>query len=70
MLSGVVESLIDSKTLKVCVVSVFRHHVYGKVMSVKKSILCHCNREGVRVGDVVNLVQSRKISKRKHFVVL
>ena len=70
MLVGVVQSIIDNKTIRVCVVSTFRHKLYGKVLNSKSSLLCHYTGSGVAVGDSVKIAQSRKFSKKKCYIVL
>ncbi|GEM_PF-5917899 len=70
MLIGVVESIVDSKTIKVVVVNTFRHGLYGKVLNTKSKLLCHCDNVNVSVGDNVRIAQSRKFSKKKCHIVL
>ncbi|MFN2147333.1 MAG: 30S ribosomal protein S17 [Anaerolineales bacterium] len=67
-LVGVVTRANSEKTVVVQVDRSIRHPLYGKVMRDQKSYLAH-DELGCRLGDQVRLVESRPISKRKHWAV-
>ena len=69
MLVGEVVKIIDDKTIKVRIENVFRHKLYQKIIKMSKHYLCHCERS-VNVGDSVEIKQSRKFSKMKHYVAV
>ena len=67
-LSGVVISANMEKTVKVRVDRNYRHPLYGKVVRAHKECLVH-DELGCRPGDIIVMVESRPISKRKRWVV-
>jgi small subunit ribosomal protein S17 len=67
-LTGVVQSAKMEKTVKVRVDRSYRHPLYGKVVRTKKFYLAH-DELSCQPGDVVEMVESRPISKRKRWVV-
>jgi len=56
------------KTVKVRVDRSYRHPLYGKVVRSHKNYLVH-DEIGCQPGDIVCIVESRPISKRKRWVV-
>lgn len=67
-LTGEVVDSKMQKTAKVRVSRSYRHPVYGKVMRQSKNYLAH-DELGVQPGDLVQIVESRPISKRKRWVI-
>jgi small subunit ribosomal protein S17 len=67
-LEGVVVSDKMQKTVVVQVTRTFRHPLYKKVVKKHKKFKAH-DELGAKVGDVVRIVESRPISKTKHWVV-
>ncbi len=67
-LTGVVISDKMDKTVVVRVSRSFRHPLYKKVVHTHKKYKAH-DELGARVGDQVRIVESRPISKTKHWVV-
>lgn len=67
-LIGMVES-VREKTAKVSVGRVIRHKKYFKELKVKKSYLVHNEMSDLGVGDNVEIMQIRPISKCKSFIV-
>ncbi len=57
------------KTITVEVTSNHVHPLYGKVIKKHKNILVHSEEE-VQVGEQVKIVETKPISKNKHFRVL
>lgn len=70
-MEGRVDSIIDAKTISVLLEKKVRHHLYGKVIKRIKKVLVHTpNGLGdVKIGDVVELAESRPISKNKKWVL-
>jgi small subunit ribosomal protein S17 len=56
------------KTVKVRVDRSYRHPLYGKVVRSYKNYLVH-DEIGCQPGDIVCMVESRPISKRKRWAV-
>jgi small subunit ribosomal protein S17 len=67
-LEGVVTRTKSEKTIMVQVDSTTRHPLYGKVLRNRKDYMVH-DELGCQLGDLVRMVESRPISKRKHWVV-
>ncbi len=67
-LTGVVTSNKMDKSVLVVITRTYRHPLYKKVVHSKKKIMAH-DELGCEVGDQVKIVESRPISKRKHWVV-
>jgi small subunit ribosomal protein S17 len=67
VLTGVVVSDKMQKTVTVLVERQFPHPLYGKVIKRSKKYLAHDPEGKYKVGDVVEIIESRPISKRKRF---
>jgi small subunit ribosomal protein S17 len=67
-IDGVVTRAKVEKTVTVTVENSSRHPLYGKVMRSRKNYLAH-DELGCQLGDQVRMVESRPISKHKHWVV-
>jgi small subunit ribosomal protein S17 len=67
-LTGVVVSAKMQKTVKVRVDRSYRHPLYGKVVRTHKNYLVHDELDS-QPGDIVKMVESRPISKRKRWVI-
>jgi len=67
-LVGTVVSTKMQKTAVVEVERVFRHPLYHKVVRTAKSFKVH-DELGASPGDKVRIVESKPISKTKHWVV-
>ncbi|MFZ8813339.1 MAG: 30S ribosomal protein S17 [Thermus aquaticus] len=70
VLTGVVVSDKMQKTVTVLVERQFPHPLYGKVIKRSKKYLAHDPEERYKVGNVVEIIEARPISKRKRFRVL
>ncbi len=57
------------KTVVVEVVRRFRDPVYGKYVKRKKKLHAHDEKNEFRTSDVVEIVESRPLSKTKRWVV-
>jgi small subunit ribosomal protein S17 len=67
-LDGVVTKTKMQQTVTVRVDRSYRHQLYGKVIRTNKNYLVHDELD-CHVGDIVRIVESRPISKRKRWVV-
>lgn len=69
-LTGIVTSDKMNKSLRVEVARLYRHPQYGKI--VRGRTICHVHDEqnSARVGDTVEIVESRPISKLKRWQLL
>ena len=67
-MTGVVTSNKMTKTVVVEVTRVFRHPLYRKVVHSSKRVKAH-DEIGCQIGDQVQIVESRPLSRDKHWVV-
>jgi small subunit ribosomal protein S17 len=68
-LTGRVTSDKMDKTVVVEVERLKRHRLYGKVMKRTKKYMAHDEENACRIGDLVRIIESRPLSRRKHWVV-
>jgi small subunit ribosomal protein S17 len=66
---GVVIGKKMRKTVTVLVERQLRHPVYKKIVRRRKTFLAHDEYEKCKVGDVVRIVETRPISRRKRWRV-
>lgn len=64
---GVVSSNKMDKTITVSVVSNKRHPLYGKVYKSTKKFKAHDENNECNIGDTVEIMETRPLSKDKHF---
>ncbi len=57
------------KTVKVSVERQVRHPLYKKIIKRRKTFLAHDEYEKCKLGDVVKIIETRPISKRKRWRV-
>lgn len=69
-MTGKIVSDKMTKTVVIEVVQKFRHPKYQKVIIRHKKFKAHNEIEGLKVGDVVVIEETRPISKDKHFIVV
>jgi small subunit ribosomal protein S17 len=69
-LTGTVTGDKMNKSRRVEVQRVFRHPKYGKI--IRQRLVCHAHDEGnvSKQGDVVEIVESRPLSKLKRWTVV
>jgi small subunit ribosomal protein S17 len=67
--TGVVIGKKMRKTVTVLVKRQLRHPVYKKIIRRRKTFLAHDEYEKCKVGDVVRIVETRPISRRKRWRV-
>jgi len=69
-LVGVVTSDKMDKTVVVAVTTTKRHPRYGKVMRLVKRYMAHDENNEARVGDRVQIIESRPMSRHKRWSVI
>lgn len=70
VLKGIINSVIDDKTLKVVVMRSMLLPKLRKIVRRSKSYLVHNpNAESFKVNDYVSIIESNPISKRKSWVI-
>lgn len=69
-LQGVVTSDKMDKTVVVAVTTTKRHPVYGKVMRLVKKYKVHDESNDCRMGDRVEIIESKPISRHKRWSVV
>ena len=69
-LVGVVTSDKMDKTVTVAVTTSKRHPVYGKVLRRVKKYKAHDEANECRVGDRVQIIESKPLSRHKRFTVV
>ncbi len=67
---GVVVSDKMDKTVVVRVTREFRHPVYGKRVKLSKKYMAHDENNQCQIGDVVKIMETRPLSKRKRWRVV
>lgn len=69
-LIGVVTSDKMDKTVIVAVSTTKRHPKYGKVLRLVKKYKAHDEANECRVGDRVQIIESKPMSRHKRFAVV
>ncbi len=64
---GTVISDKMDKTITVAVVYNKRHPLYGKVYKITKKVKAHDENNECKIGDVVEIMATRPLSKDKHY---
>ena len=64
---GVVVGKKMKKTVTVRVERQLRHPIYKKIVKRQKKFLAHDEYEKCKLGDIVRIIETRPISKRKHW---
>ena len=67
---GLVVSDKMEKTVVVLVSSKKRHPIYGKYITFTKKYKAHDEKNDAKVGDTVEIIETRPLSKDKYFRVL
>jgi small subunit ribosomal protein S17 len=57
------------KTVVVVVERKSRHTLYGKVIAMRKKYKAHDEENACQIGDLVEMVESRPMSREKRWVV-
>ena len=64
---GTVVSAKNDKTITVKIESYRKHPLYGKRVKYTKKIAAHDEQNIAKVGDVVEIMETRPLSKDKYF---
>ncbi len=64
---GVVISNKMDKTISVAVERRLRHPIYGKFVKKTKKFIAHDENNECNIGDLVKIIESRPLSKRKRW---
>jgi len=67
---GVVINNKARKTVTVLVERTVSHSLYKKVIKKRKKFLAHDEYEKCKIGDVVRIIETRPLSKRKRWRVV
>ncbi len=67
---GVVVSDKMDKTCVVAVTNNVKHPLYKKVVKITKKFKAHDENNECKIGDTVEIVETRPISKTTHFRIL
>ena len=67
VIQGTVVSNKMDKTIVVSVVSNKKHPLYKKVVKVTKKFKAHDEKNECGVGDIVEIIETRPLSKDKYF---
>ena len=65
--------VINNKMSKTVVVKIKRrvsHFLYGKIMTREKKVKAHDVRDECKIGDIVQIRETRPLSKDKHWRVV
>ena len=66
-LVGKVVSSTNNKTITVLVETYKKDSLYGKRIKYSKKYAAHDEKNEAKVGDTVRIVETRPLSKTKHF---
>jgi small subunit ribosomal protein S17 len=69
-LSGTVLKAAMQKTIVVGVTRFVKHPKYQKYLKITKKYKAHDENNAAKVGDQVTIVETRPISKDKHFTLV
>ncbi|MDR1663227.1 MAG: 30S ribosomal protein S17 [Endomicrobium sp.] len=67
---GIVVSDKNDKTRLVSVERTYRHSLYGRVFRSKNKFAVHDEKNESRIGDKVEIMESRPMSKTKKWVLV
>ena len=70
ILKGIIVSDKMDKTVVVSVSRFVKHPLYGKFYKVSKKYKAHDENNESKIGDKVKIMETRPISRDKHFKVI
>ena len=70
ILKGIVTSSKSNKTVVVEVIRKFKHPFYGKVIKRSKKYHAHDEKNKFKEGEIVSIIESKPISKKKKWQVI
>ncbi len=65
--TGMVVSDKTDKTITVAIETAYRHPIYRKTLKKTKNFAVHDEENKAKVGDRVRIMETRPISKTKHW---
>ncbi len=68
--TGMVVSDKTDKTITVAIDTSYRHPIYRKTLKKTKKFAVHDEENKARIGDQVRIMETRPISKTKHWRLL
>jgi small subunit ribosomal protein S17 len=68
--TGIVTSDRMDKTVVVQITQTIRHSLYPKIYRRRKHLYAHDETNSVKVGDTVRVMETRPLSKLKHWRVV
>jgi len=68
--NGVVVSNKADKTVVVRVERKFQHPLYSRTVKSSKKYMAHDENNACQIGDVVKIMESRPLSRRKRWMVV
>lgn len=68
--SGIVVSNKADKTVVVKVERKYQHPLYKRTVKKSKNYMAHDEANACNIGDLVSIVESRPLSKRKRWAVV
>ena len=69
ILQGTVTSDKNEQTITVLVERRVKHELYGKIVSLSSKYHAHDEKGEYKMGDTIEITESRPISKTKNWVV-
>jgi small subunit ribosomal protein S17 len=69
-ITGIVKSIKMNKTVIVAVTTMTRHPLYKKAVKHTSRFAVHNEGHDIAVGDSVRILQTRPISKTKHYKII
>lgn len=67
---GTVVSNKMQKTVTVCIERLVEHPLYRRVVRKRKKVLAHDENNQCQIGDIVRIVETRPLSRRKRWRVV
>ncbi|MFH0750073.1 MAG: 30S ribosomal protein S17 [Candidatus Gottesmanbacteria bacterium] len=67
--TGKIVSKKMNKTVVVEITHMQRHPLYRKATRITKRFLVHAEQDTYAIGDTVTIIETRPISRLKHFMV-
>ena len=68
-LSGTVVSDVCEKTAVVKVIRRYKHPIYSKFVQTSKKYHVHDEKNELKIGDAVTIIESRPYSKKKRWEI-
>ena len=69
-LQGVIQNIIDEKSVKVRVETKYPHPLYKKIVKSHKNYLAHVEKGEYQKGDIVWILEGKPVSKNKKFYLI